>query len=229
MGTDSRKKPSVLLVDVYDTMLQMDEVEKKVNALMGSRHGYTLWFELFMQYCFVDNCIVQFNDFRSIARATMEMTAGMLRREIASEDFEHVLNLLKYLPVREGVQEGLSTLNDLDLRLVALTNSPENVVRERMQSTGLISYFEQVLSAEHVGKYKPSLAVYQWAINVLKVEPNDVLLVSTHGWDLAGAVNAGMRTAYIEQPRQMLYPLAPKPDFRCKDFADLGEQLKAYP
>jgi 2-haloacid dehalogenase len=217
--------PKLLLVDVYDTLLRMDDVERKVNQLLNSRFGYALWFELFMQYCFVDNCIIQFNDFASIARATMQMTAGMMRKDIGEQDVQQVLDLLKQLPVHEGVQEGLSSLNDLGLRLVALTNSPEITVNERMNRTGLISYFAGVLSAEHVGKYKPSLAVYKWALQKFHVQPADAILVSTHGWDLAGANNAGMKTAYIKQAKQMLYPLAPTPDYICNSLNDLAQQL----
>ena len=224
---DSKNKPipKLVLVDVYETLLRMDDVEKKVNQMMDSRFGYALWFELFMQYCFVDNCIVQFNGFGAIAKATMQMTSGMMKKDIDDHDIEQVLELLTQLPVHEGVEHGLSSLNDLGLRLVALTNSPEATVTERMNRTGLVSYFEAVLSAELVGKYKPSLEVYTWALKQLQVEPADVVLVSTHGWDLAGAQNAGMRTAYIRQRKQMLYPLAPVPDFICDNLNDLAEQL----
>ncbi len=221
----SLAKPKVVLLDVYDTLLRMDDVERKVNQLLDSRFGYTLWFELFMQYCFVDNCIAQFNNFSSIARATMQMTAGMMKKDVSEQGIVQVLDLLKQLPVHEGVQEGLSALNDLGLRLAALTNSPEATVNERMHRTGLISYFEAVLSAEHVGKYKPSLAVYRWALQKMHAEPADAILVSSHGWDLAGAQNAGMKTAYIKQAKQMLYPLAPTPDYMCNDLNDLAQQL----
>ena len=224
-SAEQRQRPQLILLDVYDTLLRMDEVERKVNNLLHSKHGYTLWFELFMQYCFVDNAIARFNNFRSIAHATMQMTSNILDREVDDHDIESVLDLLKHLPVHEGVQKGLSTLNDMGLRIAALTNSPEATVCERMEMTGLISYFEQVLSAEHVGKYKPSLAVYEWAIKKLDVEPGCVLLVSTHGWDLAGGQNAGMQTAHIRQPRQMLYPLAPPPDYHCDNLLDLARQL----
>ncbi len=223
---EEKDKPAVVLLDVYETLLDMTVVEKRVNQILDNKRGYFLWFELFMQYCFVDNCIVQFNDFASIAYATMQMAGRTLGEEIDEHDINEVLELLKHLPVHEGVQEGLSQLNDAGFRIAALTNSPERTVTERMERTGLISYFEKVLSAEHVRKYKPSLEVYEWAIAQLNVQPGEVLLVSAHGWDLAGAVNAGMQTAYLKQSKQMLYPLAPKPNYICTSLTDLASQLK---
>jgi len=221
-------KPQVIVLDVYETLLDMREMERKVNSLLDSRNGYMLWFELFMEYCFVDNCTIQFNDFVSIAKATMQMTAYRMGRKIAETDIDKALEMLKHLPVHEGVQQGLSALIDGGYRIAALTNSPEGVVRERMERTGLISYFECVLSAEHVKKYKPSMEVYRWAAKKMKVKEKDMLFVTSHGWDIAGAANAGMETAFIQQADKMLYPLAPKPCFICNSLSDLASQLKVF-
>ena len=221
-------KPILILFDVYETLLDMSEVQRRVNHLLDSKRGYTIWFELFMQYCFVDNCTSQFNDFTSIAKATMHMAGRSLGKVVAEQDIQNILALLKQLPLHEGVEEGLSVLSDYGFRIAALTNSPELTVRERMELTGLISYFEMVLSAEQVKKYKPCIEVYEWATKKLGLEANNILLVSAHGWDIAGASNAGMQTAYLKQSNQMLYPLAPTPIYTIKNLMDLTSQMEMF-
>jgi 2-haloacid dehalogenase len=220
------KSPKLILFDVYETMMDMGNVERRINALTDSIRGYTIWLEIFMEYCFVDNCTVQFNDYNSIARAALTMTGKKLDRKISNDDADHVLEILKQLPVKEGVQEGLSLLRDQDFRIAALTNASEKGVCERMERTGLISYFEAVLSAEAVRKYKPCNEVYEWAAKKLNVDKQDVMMVTAHGWDVAGAANVGMQTAYLKQSREMLYPLAPKPQLIVKDLVDLAQQLE---
>ncbi len=218
-------KPKLILLDVYETLLDMADVERRVNKLLDNKRGYTIWFELFMQYCFVDSCMVQFHPFASIARATLQMAAKTLGEKLDEEATGGLLELLKHLPAKDGVQEGLSLLHDNGYRIAALTNSPQQIVMDRMERTGLVSYFEEVLSAEHVKKYKPCIEVYDWAAGKLGVGLHEILLVSAHSWDIAGAANAGMQTAYVLQPAQMLYPLAPLPDYTCKNLADLAGQL----
>jgi 2-haloacid dehalogenase len=218
-------KPSVILFDVYETLLDMSSVERKVNNLMDSIRGYRIWFELFMQYCFVDNCTTQFNDFSSIAKATMKMTGSLLGHNVSDDAANDILEQLKHVQVHEEVPENLSLLSDEGYRIAALTNSPQKTILERMEHSGLISYFEQVLSAEQVKKYKPCIEVYDMAAKKLGVPANEILLVSAHGWDIAGGANAGMQTAFIKHPREMLYPLAPKPEFICKNLEDLTQQL----
>lgn len=215
----------LILFDVYGTLLDLTSVEKKVNEILDSKRGYFYWSNLFMEYCFVDNCVVQFNDFSSIARATMQMAAQTFKAKLGDEEINEVLELLKQLPIHREVEKGLSKLNDVGLRIAALTNSPQETIISRMERTGLISYFEKVLSAEHIGKYKPDITVYNSAAKILGLKPSEIMIVSIHGWDIAGAANAGMMTAYIKQSNQMLYPLAPKPHLICSDLADLANQL----
>lgn len=217
--------PKVILFDVYETLLDMTEAEKRVNLLLNSKRGYALWFELFMEYCFVDNCTVQFNDFSSIAKATLQMAAKTLGTSIDESACNSIVRVLEQLPLKENVQEGLSLLNDQNFRIAALTNASENTVRRRMELTGLISYFEMVLSAEHVKKYKPCCEVYQWAAEKLGVKTEQILMVSSHGWDIAGAANAGLKTAYIKS-KQVFYPLAPKPDYVGNNIIEIANQLE---
>src|SRR5438309_10530722 len=118
----STTKLQIIAIDVYGTLLDMSELKRKVNNLLDSRIGYLLWFEIFMQYCFVDNCTIQFNDFISIAKATMQMTANKLDRKIDDYDIDNVLEILKHLPVHEGVQDGVTALADECFSIIALTN-----------------------------------------------------------------------------------------------------------
>lgn len=222
---EALSKPKLILLDVYETLLDMSDIERKVNNLLDSKRGYDLWFALFMQYCFVDNFLGSFNRFSSIAHATMKMASKKLDKVVSEQDIDGILELMKHLPLHEDVHEGLSLLYDRSFRIAALTNSSEAIIAERMERTGLISYFESVLSAEHVKKYKPAIEVYQWAAQKLDVPMQDILLISSHGWDIAGAGNAGMQTAYIQRDREILYPLVKAPDYVAKNLPELANQL----
>jgi len=219
-------RPQVLVFDVYGTLLDMAEVERKINLITDSKRGYVIWFEMFMQYCFANNSLDSFQDFISIARATLQMTGRQLGRTIPDTEANEVMERLKQLPVHEEVQGCLSELNDQGYRITALTNAPEKIFCDRMERTGLISYFEAVWSAETVQKYKPDRRVYEWAAEKLNVALPDMLMITSHGWDVAGAKNAGMRTAFIKRSRQLLYPLSPEPDVVCSSLTELSSAIK---
>jgi 2-haloacid dehalogenase len=61
------------------------------------------------------------------------------------------------------------------------------------------------------------------------VKPGEALMVAAHGWDVAGAEAAGMQTAFVARPGQVMYPLADKPDYVVKDIMELAGILDALP
>jgi 2-haloacid dehalogenase len=221
-------KPQVVVFDVYETMLDMSGVERKINGLTDSKRGYIIWFELFMQYCFVNNSLDTFQDFMSIGKATLQMTGNKLGKAISDVQADDVLQLLKHLPILEEVPPVLSQLRDDGYRITALTNAPEKLVCDRMEQTGLISYFENVLSAEKIKKYKPEKQVYQWAAAKLNVNTTEMLMITSHTWDVAGAANAGMKTAYLQRRKQNTDRLSPTPDLTCKTLIELASMLTLH-
>jgi len=222
-------RPQIVVFDVYETLLSMSDVERKVNQITDSVRGYIIWLELFMQYCFVNNSLESFHDFISIGKATLKMTAHKLGRSITDTETNEVLALLKHLPVYEDVPSCLSELKDHSYAVIALTNAPENLVLERMERTGLISYFDEVFSAETVKKYKPDKSVYQWAARKLNSNADEMLMITAHGWDIAGAANAGMKTAFLKRDKELLYPLFPEPDLSGNRLSELVAALIALP
>lgn len=62
--------------------------------------------------------------------------------------------------------------------------------------------FDCVLSAELARTYKPDALVYRTAASLLDVAPEQVLMVAAHRWDLDGARAAGLRTAFLDRPRE---------------------------
>jgi 2-haloacid dehalogenase len=218
-------KPQLIIFDVYETLLDISEMGRRINVLTESKRGYTIWFELFMQYCFVNNSMDHFQDFMSIAKATLQMTGNKLGKIISETQADDVLQLLKHPPVFEEVPTALSQLRDEGYRVAALTNAPEKIVCDRMERTGLISYFEEVLSAEKARKYKPEKQVYQWAADKLHINTSEVLMVTTHIWDVAGAANAGMKTAWLQKGKQITDGLSPTPDLTCKTLIELVSML----
>lgn len=75
--------------------------------------------------------------------------------------------------------------------------------------------------------YKPNLKVYQWAAHKVQTPIEDTMLVAAHGWDITGAQNATMQTAFISRKGQSLYPLATKPSYVFADIQELANTLPA--
>ena len=218
MSTITSQTYKVLLFDVYETLLDMQNIKRKVNTLLDSKRAYMHWLNMLLQNSLVDNTTGDFHNFISIAQASLQMAGKDFGKTISSEEADGVIHQLGHLPVHEGVSQSLSRLSDEGFRLAALTNAPKDIIITRMNRTGLISYFDKIITADEVKKYKPSVEVYNWAIQKLQVKKEEVLYVSAHGWDVMGAMHAGLQTVYLDQSEMLYYPLAEKPDFTFRNF-----------
>ena len=59
------------------------------------------------------------------------------------------------------------------------------------------------------------------------VKPNDCIMIAAHGWDIAGAIWAGWRGAFIARPGKQLYPLAPLPEINEPNLLLIAKKLIA--
>ncbi len=222
---NSFKKPTIIVFDVNETLLDMTDVKKKVNNALGSKRGFKLWFTQLLQYSLVDTVTRSYHDFGAIAGATLEMTALALETELKEEDKKEILAAMKSLPPYDDVKKGLQLLKDAGFRLVTLTNSAKDILQQQLEHAGLANYFETTLSVDEFKLYKPHTEVYQKVLSKLGVSPQESLMVAAHGWDIAGALAAGMQAAFIERKGQSLYPLAPPPQYTGKDLAELAHSI----
>ncbi|MDQ6814929.1 MAG: haloacid dehalogenase type II [Bacteroidota bacterium] len=217
-------KPSVILFDVNETLLDMKPLKQKVNNLLGSK-GFRIWFGMLLHYSLVDNCTNQYHDFSALAAATLDMACKALDKAITENEKTDALSVIKKLKPHADVEKGLTILKAKGLRLAALTNSTENVLIEQLTNGNLMPYFEKALSIDSIKKYKPALETYAWAAEQLSVNPADIVMVAAHGWDIAGASFAGLQTAFIDRKGQSLYTLSSKPDFSGKDLIEVANAI----
>jgi 2-haloacid dehalogenase len=89
--------------------------------------------------------------------------------------------------------------------------------------------FDCVLSAELAHAYKPAPEAYRTAARLLGVEAPELMLVAAHAWDLEGAREAGLRTAFVDRPMESgpgsasrAYPDA---DVSVSDLLGLADRL----
>ena len=124
-------------------------------------------------------------------------------------------------------------LNRLKSQFVIATLSNGNVslLTNMAKHSGLP--WDAVFSAELAQHYKPDQRAYLKAIELLNLEPSQVLMVAAHPGDLRAAAQAGLKTAYVYRPlewggeRVIERNTAGEFDFDADSFLDLASQLGA--
>jgi len=220
------KRPLVIFFDVNETLLDLKPVKKSVGkALGGHPELVPLWFTTLLQYSLVTTVADRYSDFGEIAVACLRMVAGNQGIDLDEAAAKKAVAPIRSMPPHPDVVPALERLRDAKYRLLTLTNSSNAAVADQLKNAGLDMLFESALSVEGVGLYKPHTHVYRWAARQAGVDVSECLLVAAHGWDVAGAAWAGMRTAFVGRPGQQQFPLGPTPELEVANFTELADKL----
>jgi 2-haloacid dehalogenase len=219
---NSNNTKPVIVFDVNETLLDMAPLKNNINTLLEEPQAFRIWFGMVLHYSLVENCTDQYHDFSTIAGAVLKMTADSLGKTVSAEDMKKALSAIKTLKAYPDVEKGLTLLKDNGFRLATLTNSPENALKEQLINSNLTDHFEQALSINAIEKYKPAAETYLWAAKKLGVKPQEMIMIAAHGWDLAGAANAGLATGFIAREGQSIYSLSSEPNYEAKDIYEMA-------
>lgn len=219
-------RPKLLVFDVNETLLDLGKLRAAINSEFKSEFAFQQWFSLLLQYSLVDTVTQDYHDFAHIGDGALDMLAQALGQPARpASRKQELLQLITELPPHPDVVPGLTALQQAGFRLVALTNSPGSTVKKQMAYASLTDFFEQLRSVDEVKRYKPHPDTYLTTCQQLQVEPQQALLVAAHGWDVAGALRAGLQAAFISRPGQAPYPLAPAPTHTSPTLEALARQL----
>jgi 2-haloacid dehalogenase len=148
--------------------------------------------------------------------------------KLTEADFDRLVLAWHRLPPWPDAVPGLTSLR-AHYVLSALSNGGMAMLVDLARSAQLP--FDCILSAELVKTYKPDPRVYQLVSSLLRVAPEQAMMVACHADDLAAAAGQGMRTAFVRRPQEWGTGKSDDPDFPvdvvADDFNDLASQLRA--
>jgi 2-haloacid dehalogenase len=105
--------------------------------------------------------------------------------------------------------------------VVALSNADLAELADTSARGGLA--WHAVLSAELVRAFKPDPGVYAFALERLRLDPAQTVMVAAHPWDLRAAARHGLRTAYVARPGAEPPAAGDRFDFAVRDLAELAQ------
>jgi 2-haloacid dehalogenase len=215
----------VVVFDVNETLLDLAPIGDAFDETLGDADAAGQWFARLLELSWVAAITGEYHSFAELGGAAVQMVFEARGLEVEPAQTAAVVGVMRRLPPHPDVAPGLDLLADADFRLAALTNSPSEVARAQLEHAGLIERFERLMSVEMVATFKPSAEVYRAAAAELGVETGDMVMVAAHAWDIAGAMAAGCRGAFVSRPGRVLSPLQAVPDLVASDVTGVARLI----
>jgi 2-haloacid dehalogenase len=108
-------------------------------------------------------------------------------------------------------------------KLVVLSNGDPDMLETAKKYHGIP--FDRVISVAEANSFKPHVATYTKATELLGLPMDQVLFVANHAFDCIGAKSAGMRTAFIDRRSRPFGETPHQPDILVPSMTDLADTI----
>jgi 2-haloacid dehalogenase len=185
----SARRPRVVLVDVFETMLRVDALGDRFVDVGRPAEQVALFFARTLRDGMALTLAGPAPPFLPIARAALRTLPGPA---LSPEAVEHVLDGLREVPPHPDVEPALMALARARVPTYAFTHGDPAVATAALDRAGLRTYLREVLSTETVHAFKPAPQTYRWACEHVDTPADRTALLAAHSWDVHGAIQAGL-------------------------------------
>jgi 2-haloacid dehalogenase len=221
-------KPSVLIFDVNETLLDFESMNPLFKRVFGDERVLREWFGHLIMYSMTLTLSGLYKDFFSLGQGLFEMVGAVHGIKVKPVDIEALKKGLLTMPAHTDAKEGLKQLKEAGFRMMTLTNSPPNARgKTPVDNAGLADFFERQFSVEAARAYKPAQILYHMVAQELEVPPSDCCMVAAHVWDTIGALSAGLAAGLLTRPGNapLLVPGLPQPNVVAPDLPTLAAKM----
>ncbi|GGD11071.1 haloacid dehalogenase type II [Pontibacillus salipaludis] len=211
------------IFDVYGTLFDVHTVKEKCEEFFPEK-GEAIsqsWRQKQLEYFFLYQVMGKYRRFPVVTMNALHYAVKKHGEEITQEQSDALMDAYLHLDHYEEVEEVLGKLENYE-RVVFSNGTPETLT-PLLEHAGLTDYIDDVLSVDGIKQFKPSQDSYLYALDQLGVKREEVLFMSSNGWDISGAKNFGFQTAWINRNRLPVEELNLEPD---KIYEDLNGILE---
>lgn len=209
--------------DAYGTLFDVDAAARALAA--DDARLAEIWPKLAfdwrrkqLEYSWLREVMGEYVDFWQLTRDGLDwaMEAQGLDDPALAE---RLMGLYRELQAYPEVPAMLDALGARGIGRAILTNGAPEMVGAAVHAAGIGHCLDDVISVALIDRYKPAQAVYDLVEARTGCTPQEVLFVSSNGWDAAGASRAGFRVAWVNRAGQPVERLPHKPHHVLRDLS----------
>ena len=121
------------------------------------------------------------------------------------------------------VKKCLKDLKSKKIKIAILSNGTPDLLKGLVQSNNIQNYFDDIMSVETVGIYKPDSKVYEMPIKKYGCKPENICFLSSNTWDVSGGGVFGYKAVWVNRFNKVFDKLSYKPQFVINDLDQLLE------
>ena len=232
MSTDSIKRDvKVCMFDQYGTVVDMQGGLTAIAAPFLKAKGWsgdpnsfvTWWRRTHFENSMIDALLHRAHTpYREIGHRAVAHVMDRAGIEHTKEDVRYLVGEIEKLKPFPEVPAALDKLHTR-YKLVVLSTGDPDMLETAKKYHGIA--FDRVISVAEAQSFKPHVATYTKAAELLGLNMDQILFVANHAFDCIGAKSAGMRTACIDRRSRPFGETEHQPDILVPSMTALADAI----
>jgi 2-haloacid dehalogenase len=222
---------TVCMFDQYGTVVDMQSGLTEIVAPFlkakgwhGDPHSFVTWWRrTHFENSMIDTLLNrEHTPYREIGHRSVAFVMQRAGIAYTMDEVQYLVAQIEKLRPFPEVPEALMRLR-ARYKLVVLSNGDPDMLETAKRYHRIP--FDRVISVAEANAFKPYVATYVKAAEIIGVRMDEVLFVANHAFDCIGAKSAGMRTAFIDR-RERPFGITPhQPDIIVKTLKELADVM----
>jgi 2-haloacid dehalogenase len=207
--------------DAYGTLFDVNSAAAKCKKKLGNRWQSfaNAWRTTQLEYTWLRSLMKRHKNFWEITEDSLDHTMETFKIKQGMRN--ELLNLYKELSPYPEVKECLEELKSKKIKIAILSNGTPDLLKGLVESNNIQNYFDDILSIETVGIYKPDSKVYDMPIKKYNCKPENICFMSSNTWDVSGGGVFGFNAVWVNRFDKVFDKLSYKPKFVIKNLKEL--------
>jgi 2-haloacid dehalogenase len=226
-----KSRIKVVMFDQYGTVVDMQAGLTEIAAPFLKQKGWngnpssfvTWWRRTHFENSMIDALLHKAHTpYREIGHAAVAHTMDRAGIDYTPEEVRYLVGCIERLKCFPDVPDALARLRT-KYRIAVLSNGDPDMLEAAKKHHGIA--FDQVISVAAASSFKPHVATYTKAAEIMGVGMDEVLFVANHAFDCIGSKAAGMHSAYIDRRKRPFGHTPYEPDIRVDDMRSLADLM----
>jgi 2-haloacid dehalogenase len=181
------------------------------------------------EYGFLRSITDRHADFFKVTEDALVYTAEAMKLELTPEKRRSLLDAYLTLKPWPDAVDALRRLKAAGVRIITIANFSPRMLKANAEHAGIADLFDELLSTQANGTYKPDPRAYALGMERLKLKKEEIAFAAFGGWDAYGAKSFGYTTYWVNRFRLPMERLGIEPDGTSADVAGLLKLVLGEP
>jgi 2-haloacid dehalogenase len=219
-----RELQTGILFDAYGTLFDVYSLGSLAEELFPG-YGAALakvWRERQVDYTRLRTLSDRYVDFLTVTEEALRYSCERLRLDLSDDACRRLLGQYHRLDAYPEALPTLELLRAQGFALAILSNGTGAMLESAVSAAGMSGLFTYILSADSVRKFKTAPEVYRLGVDAFACPAEQLVFVSSNGWDACCATGFGYRTLWVNRSGDPVERLGVVPTGEGRSLSDIA-------